>query len=469
MTFAKTKIIATIGPTSEDKRVLTRLIKEGVDVIRINSAHGTQESHQAIIDNVRAIEKESDQALAILYDIAGPKIRLGDIPGDGIELETGQSVTLSETGDGDLPVNCPGFADILEPDSRIFINDGAIQLRVESIEGSLVRATVVVGGLVTSRKGVNLPDSVIPIPALTETDIDNLRFALRTGVDWLALSFVRSADNYDEVRRIMLEEDVICPVIAKIETPQALGEIDKIIEKFDGCMVARGDLGVEIPIEEVPHVQKELIRKCNDAGKPVITATQMLESMIEHNRPTRAEAADVANAIYDGTDCVMLSGETAAGKYPVESVDMMNSIILSTEKEIDYFQGRSGELTVKSTADSVSHAVFQAAVDVRAEAIVTMTHTGSTARMVSKYRPPVPIYALTPFKNIQRQLNLVWGVRPLLIESSESTDQMFELAQKKLQETDMVKPGDRIVLSAGVPIGRPGTTNLMKVQVVGEE
>lgn len=469
MTFAKTKIIATIGPTSQDKPVLTRLINEGVDVIRINSAHGTQKSHRAIIENVRAIEKETDQALAILYDIAGPKIRLGEIPDDGIELEAGQTITLSETGDGDLPVNCPGFADILDPESRIFINDGAIQLQVESVESTLVHASVMIGGLVTSRKGVNLPDSVIPIPALTETDVDNLRFALRTGVDWLALSFVRSADNYDEVRRIMLEEDVFCPVVAKIETPQALNDIDDIIKVFNGCMVARGDLGVEIPIEEVPHVQKELIRKCNSAGKPVITATQMLESMIEHNRPTRAEAADVANAIYDGTDCVMLSGETAAGKYPVESVDMMNSIILSTEKEIDYFQGRSGELTVKSTADSVSHAVFQAAVDVRAEAIVTMTHTGSTARMVSKYRPPVPIYALTPFKNIQRQLNLVWGVRPLLIESSESTDQMFELAQKKLQEIGVVKSGDRIVLSAGVPIGHPGTTNLMKVQVVGEK
>jgi len=469
MTFAKTKIIATIGPTSQEKSVLVRLINEGVDVIRINSAHGSQESHQAIIENVRAIEKETDQALAILYDIAGPKIRLGDIPGDGIELETGQTVTLSEAGDGDLPVNCPGFADILKPGSRIFINDGAIQLQAEKVEDILVHASVVIGGLVTSRKGVNLPDSLIPIPALTESDEENLRFALQSGVDWLALSFVRSADNYDEVRRIMLEEDVFCPVVAKIETPQALDEIDKIIEAFDGCMVARGDLGVEIPIEEVPHVQKELIRKCNYAGKPVITATQMLESMIEHNRPTRAEAADVANAIYDGTDCAMLSGETAAGKYPVESVHMMNSIILSTEKEIDYFQGRSGELTVKSIADSVSHAVFQAAVDVRAEAIITMTHTGSTARMVSKYRPPVPIYALTPFEHIQRQLNLVWGVRPLLIESSESTDQMFELAQKKLQEIGVVKSGDRIVLSAGVPIGRPGTTNLMKVQVVGEE
>ncbi len=469
MTFAKTKIIATIGPASQQKAVLTELINEGVDVIRINSAHGDQESHRAIIETVRDIEKESDQALALLYDIAGPKIRLGDLPEKGITLETGQSVSLSETSQGKLPVNCPGFAEILEPKSRIFINDGAIQLKVESIENEIVHATVIIGGLVTSRKGVNLPDSNIPIPALTETDKSNLRFALHADVDWLALSFVRSADNYNEVRKIMQDEDIWRPVIAKIETPQALDEIDHIIDAFDGCMVARGDLGVEIPIEEVPHVQKELIQKCNHAGKPVITATQMLESMIEHNRPTRAEAADVANAIYDGTDCVMLSGETAVGKYPVKTVQMMNSIIISTEKQINYFHERFSELSVKSTADSVSHAVFQATVDVRAEAIVTMTHSGSTARMVSKYRPPVPIYALTPFQNIQRQLNLVWGVRPLLIESSESTDQMFDLAQRKLQEIGVVKPGDRIVLSAGVPIGRPGTTNLMKVQVVGED
>lgn len=444
------------------------LVDEGVDVIRINSAHKDQEAHRQIIDTAREVEQESGQSLAILYDIAGPKIRIGDLPEGGIELAKDEQITMAESGEALLPVDCSGFAEMLESGSRIFINDGAIQLSVDDIAGKTVNATVITGGLVTSRKGVNLPDSIIPLPALTPRDKENLRFALKADVDWIALSFVREAKNYSEVRKIMDEVSIVRPVVAKIETPQALHEIDAIINTFDGCMVARGDLGVEIPIEEVPHIQKELIRKCNRTGKPVITATQMLESMIEHNRPTRAETADVANAIYDGTDCVMLSGETAIGKYPVVTVDMMNSIIVETERQIDYFGDKMPQMEKKSIADSVSHAVYQAAVDVRAEAIATMTHSGSTARMVSKYRPPVPIYAVTPFKHIQRQLNLVWGVRPLLIDASESTDQMFELSQRKLREIGVVNAGDRIVFSAGIPIGTPGTTNLMKVQVVGE-
>ncbi|MCF7804342.1 MAG: pyruvate kinase [Candidatus Marinimicrobia bacterium] len=469
--FAKTKIIATVGPASTDEKVLREMIRHGVDVIRINSAHGSQKTHEQMIEMVRAFEEEEGKPLSILYDLAGPKIRLGELPDDGIMLEDGTVLTLEEGTDGPeaLPVECPAFASMLEPGKRIFINDGAIQLTVIDIAGKKVKARVDTGGLVTSRKGVNLPDTDIDLPALSKDDKANLRFGLHAGVDWFALSFVREAENIKSVYEVMREEGICKPIVAKIETPQAIREIDEIIEAFQGVMVARGDLGVELPIENVPHLQKQLIQKCNQAGKPVITATQMLESMIENNRPTRAEAADVANAIYDGTDCVMLSGETAVGKYPVVAVDMMNSIILSTEREINYSQRRYPTDYMKSIADSVSHAVFQAAIDVRAKAIVTFTQSGSTARMVSKYRPPAPIYALTPSVDIQRQLNLVWGVHPLRITNALNTDEMFDLAEAHLKELGVVIDDDRIVLSAGVPIGVPGTTNLMKVQVVGDK
>lgn len=447
------------------------MVEHGVDVLRVNSAHGTQENHREMMNLVREVEAETGRTLSILYDLAGPKIRVGSLPKSGVKLEAGSEIIIRE-GKADpekaLPIECPGFADMLSPGKRIFINDGVIQLTVQEVREESVTAKVDSGGLVTSRKGVNLPDTVIDLPALSERDISNLRFGLKHGVDWFALSFVRKAVNIQPVHEIMAEMDTCRPVIAKIETPQAIDEIDSIIEAFQGCMVARGDLGVELPIEDVPHLQKQLIQQCNRAGKPVITATQMLESMVTSNRPTRAEAADVANAIYDGTDCVMLSGETAVGEHPVVAVDMMNSIIVATEQEIDYTEKRYPFDTIKSIADSVSHAVFQAAIDVRAKAVITFTQSGSTARMVSKYRPPVPIYALTPTVDIQRQLNLVWGVRPLLITDAHTTDEMFDIAEKDLLKLGVVEKGDSMVLSAGVPIGVPGTTNLMKVQVVGE-
>ena len=469
--FAKTKIIATLGPASASKSMLKHMVEHGVDVLRINSAHGTRKSHLQTIQQIREVQESVQSPLTILYDLAGPKIRVGSLPANGILLKKGDTVFLKEGSDyqaGILPVECPDFVSMIEEGTRIFINDGAIQLTVDSVRDEVVHASVDIGGLITANKGVNLPDTIIDLPALTEKDKANLRFGLENGVDWFALSFVRSAENYQPVSEIMTAMGISRPVIAKIETPQSVREMDEIIEVFQGVMVARGDLGVELPIEDVPHLQKKLIQKCNRAGKPVITATQMLESMITSNRPTRAEAADVANAIYDGTDCVMLSGETAVGEYPVIAVDVMNSIILSTEREIDYSGRRYQSKEIKSIADSVSHAAFQAAIDVRAKAIVTFTHSGSTARMVSKYRPPVPVYALTPFEDIQRQLNLIWGVSPLLVQDAGSTDAMFAAAEKELRALGVVEAGDRIILSAGVPVGVPGTTNLMKVQVVGE-
>lgn len=468
--FAKTKIIGTIGPASKDKDTLRQLITEGLDIVRINSAHGSHKQHLQIITTVRELEEELDMPITILYDLAGPKIRLGKLPRKGIEIETGTEIELTEKSEykeGEpLPVECHRFAEMVKPGQRIFVNDGFIQLVIREVVGKIVRAEVKIGGKLTSHKGVNLPGTELDLPALSEDDRDNLRFGLMNDVDWFALSFVREADDIDDVLDIMEDLETSRPVIAKIETPQAVREIDRIIEAFQGCMVARGDLGVEIPIEDVPHVQKQIISKCNQAGIPVITATQMLESMVSSSRPTRAEAADVANAIYDGTDCVMLSGETAVGKYPMTAVDVMNSIILSTESQIDYKEGRQKYTNTKSIADSVSHGVFQVALDVEAKAIVTMTQSGSTARMVSKYRPPVPIFALTQFRTIQRQLNLVWGVSPLLSSESISTDEMFSDAEQKLKKLGVVDQGDRIVLSAGVPIGVPGTTNLLKVMVV---
>lgn len=469
--FAKTKIIATVGPASRDEETLRSLLKQGLDVIRINSAHGTRAEHAETISTVRRLEDEFETPVTILYDLAGPKIRMGTLPEEGVMLESGTSIQISERENyrpGILPIDCDGFSEMVESESRVFINDGAIQLRIVETDPPEVTARVEIGGLVTTHKGVNLPDTSIDLPALTERDEENLRFALQQCVDWFALSFVREPENITPVLEIMEEIGISRPVIAKIETVNAVEAIDDIISHFDGCMVARGDLGVELPIEDVPTLQKVIIRKCNTAGKPVITATQMLESMVESNRPTRAEAADVANAIYDGTDCVMLSGETAVGKYPDIAVDVMNSIILATEKQIDYSLKELSYPEVKSIADTVSHAVFQAALDTRAEAIVTMTHSGSTPRMVSKYRPPVPIYALTPFKTIQRQLNLIWGVYPLQVEECESTDQMFSQAESTLQSLGCVRDGDRIILSAGIPINVPGTTNMMKVLVVGE-
>ncbi len=468
--FAKTKIIGTVGPATEDEDTLRRLIGRGLDIVRINSAHGSQKQHLEIINKVRKFEEELDTAVTVLYDLAGPKIRLGQLPEEGIEVETGTEIELmekSEYEEGEpLPIECERFAEMVEPGQRIFLDDGFIQLSITGVDDKIVKTQVRVGGKLTSHKGVNLPGTDLDLPALSDDDRENLRFGLMNDVDWFALSFVRSAEDIDAVLDIMEELETSRPVVAKIETPQAVKEIDAIIEAFQGFMVARGDLGVEIPIEDVPHVQKQIIAKCNEAGKPVITATQMLESMVNSSRPTRAEAADVANAIYDGTDCVMLSGETAVGKHPILAVDMMNNIILATEEEIDYKLGRQKYTNTKSIADSVSHGVFQVALDVEAKGIVTMTQSGSTARMVSKYRPPVPIYALTQFKDVQRQLNLVWGVSPLLSKESASTDDMFADAEKQLKKLGVVDQGDRIVLSAGVPIGVPGTTNLLKVMVV---
>lgn len=468
--FGKTKIIGTIGPVSRDRNVIRQLITEGLDIIRINSAHGTREQHEEIIRSVRSLEEEMQIPVTILYDLAGPKIRLGELPEGGVKLESGSEIEIEEASRKSsqrLPIECQNFPEIISPGDRIFINDGFIQLTVKDIHQDYVRTHVDTGGLVTTHKGVNLPGVDIDLPALSADDQTNLRFALRNEADWIALSFVRKPGDIAEVNSVMEEEDRLRPVIAKIETPQAVDAMDAIIDSFQGCMVARGDLGVEIPIQDVPHVQKQIIRKCNRVGKPVITATQMLESMVHNSRPTRAETADVANAIYDGTDCVMLSGETAIGEYPVRAVRVMNDIILATEAQIDYTAEPGAFEGTKTVADSVSHSVFQAAIEVEARAIVTMTHSGSTARMVSKYRPPVPIYALTPFQHIQRQLNLSWGVSPLLSTRSESTDAMFVEAEHLLRELGIVEHGDKLVLSAGVPIGVPGTTNLMKVLVVG--
>lgn len=442
-----------------------------MDAVRINCAYGTHKDYRKIIRYVREVEEELGITLSVLMDLTGPKIRVGKFKKGMIHLKRGQLLSFTEHPiEGDeskVSINLPGFSKLVFPGSRILLKDGAVELKVIGIEppGTVV-TQVVTGEEISSFNGVNLPDTPLDVPPLTDKDKSDLRFGLSEGADWFALSFVRKEEDIEEILQIMEGDGVRKPVIAKIEKPEALKNIDKIIEKFDGCMIARGDLGVEIPLEQVPAVQKSIIDRCNAMGKPVITATQMMESMIERSRPTRAEVADVANAIYDGTDCVMLSGETAVGKYPVLTVSTMNRIIKETESKIDYralFRKRESRRVI---ADAISHVTCQSAYDVNAKAIVTMTHTGSTARMVARYRPASPLFALTPFKSTMRQINLIWGVIPIQIKTSGSTDEMFEIAEQILKKKEIAKKGDIIVISAGVPIGTPGTTNLLKIQKV---
>ncbi|MCR4442573.1 MAG: pyruvate kinase [Peptococcaceae bacterium] len=472
--FRKTKIVCTIGPASEKIAVIKELLKAGMNVARLNFSHGTHEEHKKRIASIREASRETGLPVAIMLDTKGPEIRIGLLENGKIELEAGERVVLTTRevlGTRErIMVNYAGLPQDVEPGTQLLLDDGLISLRVQKVEGTEIHCLVEDGGPLSDRKKVNAPGVKVNLPGLTPKDIEDINLGIEEGVDFIAASFIRSADDVLAIRRVLEEKNSDIWIISKIENRQGVDNLDEIIRVSDGIMVARGDLGVEIPAEEVPIVQKILIEKCNSAGKPVITATQMLDSMIRNPRPTRAEASDIANSIYDGTDAIMLSGETASGKYPVLAVETMARIALRTEESLNWAelcrQKASG--LAQSTTEAISYATCASAHSLNAAAIITATKSGSTARMVSKYRPAAPIIAVTPNQNVFRRLMLVWGVYPLLCPESSSTDVMLETAVETALQAGRISNGDLVVITAGVPVGIPGSTNLLKVHTVGE-
>ncbi len=470
----RTKIVATIGPASQNAETLEAMIRAGMNVARLNFSHGDHAFHARTIELVRAAAAAVSRPVALLADLQGPKLRVGLMEGEGVHLEEGQVVTLTTepvTGhERIIPVQFEALPQAVEPGDRILLDDGLIELQVLERDEKTVKARVVVGGLLKSRKGLNLPRTSLNISAITEKDRQDLQFALAHQVDWVALSFVRTAQEVLNLKELIRQTAPFgrpVPVIAKIEKQEALLNLDEIVEAADGIMVARGDLAIETSSEEVPLAQKRIIHKCNQAGKPVITATQMLESMIHNPRPTRAEASDVANAIFDGTDAVMLSAETASGKYPVESVRMMAQIAARTEQELLKQLPRQGfPQPNRRVAEAVAHAAVMTAVELGARLIITPTMSGSTARLVSKFRPPQLIVATTPNPDVQRQLLLYWGVYPFFAPRTENTDDMLNRSVDVALQQGLAEEGDIVVLTAGTAGSPPGSTDLMKVHAI---
>ncbi len=474
-----TKIVATIGPASRPPERLRQLIQAGVSVARLNFSHGNRETHEENVRRIRDAAEDVGQPVAIQVDLQGPKLRVGELPEAGMDLKGGEEVTLlfQDLCGGTanmIPVQNKDFPQIVEPGSQVLLSDGTIELKVTNITEKRVKARVRVGGHLTSNQGINVPGVAKELPDITQKDRQDLADALEWGVDWVALSFVRSAEAVHRLRDLIAEispQGKSTPVMAKIEKPQALRDLVAIIDAADAVMVARGDLGIEIPPEEVPMAQKRIIAACNEEGIPVVTATQMLESMIRNPRPTRAEASDVANAILDGTDAVMLSAETAVGEYPVESVRTMMRIIKEVEATRPELRPRPhrpvpGDRRM-STADAVGRAARQAAEDLNATAIIAPTVSGYTARVMSRYRPQAPIIAVTPSEAVQRRLTIHWGVIPLLVPRAGTSDEIIEHAVEAARQEGLVSDGDTVVVTAGAARSGPGTTNLMRVYVVG--
>lgn len=469
----KTKIVCTIGPASESFQVLRELIHHGMNVARLNFSHGTYEEHARRIHTIRQAAEAENKTIGILLDTKGPEIRTGDLKASEVELKKGQQLVLTtEKIQGDhkkISITYPDLPKELDVGTTILIDDGLIELTVKEIQSTEIICIVKNGGILKSKKGVNIPGVKVNLPGITEKDAQDIRFGIEQEVDFIAASFVRKQEDVLEIRKILEEHQSKALIIAKIENREGIENLDSILKVADGIMIARGDMGVEIPVEEVPIVQKEIIKKCNHLGKVVITATQMLDSMQRNPRPTRAEASDVANAILDGTDAIMLSGETAAGNYPVESLRMMNSIASKIESVVrfdDLYRQRAKEIG-QSITESISQAVVSTAQNLDCQAIITPTESGYTARMVSKYRPKAPIIAVTPNPMVLRQLALVWGVYPVFGAAATSTDEMFQTSMTSALNSEIVQQGDLVILTAGVPVGQSGNTNLMKVHVIG--
>jgi len=468
----RTKIVCTIGPASRSPEILEKLTQAGMNVARLNFSHGTQSEHLEVIERIRSLAAKSGKPVAILQDLAGPKIRIGKIKAGAITLESGALFTLTNQqllgNENKVSVNYPDLPKDVKPGDTLLLSDGALELEVLEKTDRDVRCRVIIGGSLSSFKGINLPARSIKAPSLTKKDKEDLAFGIEQEVDYVALSFVRSAADATVAKSFIEKRGSAIPIIAKIEKHEALENIDEIIHDVDGIMIARGDLGVETPLEKVPLVQKMLIQKSNQAGKPVITATQMLRSMVDSPRPTRAEVTDVANAILDGTDAVMLSEETATGKYPVKSVATMARIAEDAESGFPFetWINRLGSKTEKSLPEAVGCAACNLAESINASSIITFTQTGSTARLVAKYRPRRPVLAMTPLEKTYRRLGLIWGVVPFLSESMKNTDEMIDRAFKIALQSGLVKRGQRVVITAGVPVGIPGTTNLIKAEVL---
>ena len=466
----RTKIVATIGPATQSEEIITDLIKAGVTTFRLNFSHGDHKDHQERIKTIRKVSEKLDLDIGILQDLQGPKIRLGRFKDGPVKVKKGDKFSLTsnevECTKSIANVTYNKLAQEVTSGKRILLDDGKIEMIVEHVDigNNLLECKVTVGGVLSNNKGVNFPDVQLSVKALTDKDIEDLEFGLTAGVDWIALSFVRNPSDINEIKNLINKNGHSIPVVAKIEKFEAIDQIDSILPLCDGVMVARGDLGVEMPAEEVPLLQKELIRKANTLGIPIITATQMLDSMASNPRPTRAEVSDVANAILDGTDAVMLSNETAVGDYPVEAVETMATIARRIERD---YPLKAIESHLPSTIpNAISAAVSNIARQLDAGAIIPLTKSGSTARNVSKFRPPTPILATTTERSVARRLQLVWGVTPLLVKNDDRTAKTFSIAMQIAQELGILKQGDLVVQTAGTLTGISGSTDLIKVGLV---
>ncbi|MGD2085710.1 MAG: pyruvate kinase [Candidatus Aminicenantes bacterium] len=466
--LVKTKIVATIGPSSQDERVLLRMVKAGMSVVRLNFSHGSHHLHREVIKKIRKISKDEDIPVAILQDLSGPKIRLGQLPGP-VELKKNQLIKLSinQTPEAHLYTDFKALVDIVKKNETILVDDGNIELLVKDVQPTYVMCRVKVPGIAKSRKGINLPETDITIPVFTEKDRRDLEFGLEQGVDLVAMSFVDSPRNIVPIKEMMEKFSREVPVIAKIERPIALTNIERIMDVFDGIMVARGDLGVEVPPEEVPVIQKKLIHLANMKNKLVITATQMLESMIDNSRPTRAEASDVSNAILDGSDAVMLSGETAVGRYPVKAVQMMRRIAQTTESSQLYQYSNEQKKEDFNHTEAIVRSAAEIAKDLKAKYIFVYSFSGDTALRLSKYRPHCPVFAFTSQKDVVIKMASYWGIFPYFIPLSPNTDEMIRQGEERLKSKKQVKPGELVITVSGMsPI--QGTTNMLKISRFGD-
>ncbi len=473
--YRHTKIVATIGPATETAALLEQLLLAGVDVFRLNFSHGEHEQKKAWIDAIRTLSARHKKAVSILGDLQGPKIRTGTMRQGAVELVTGQPLIITTDNiEGTSERISTTYLDLphdVEPHDRILLDDGHLELEVQRVEGGQVFCLVKQGGLLKDRKGINLPGVKVSTPAVTTKDYADLDFAIEQNLDWIALSFVRTAEEVWKIKQYLFERQSSIRVIAKIEKPEAVDNFEKILEAADGIMVARGDLGVELPSERVPLIQKKIIRLCNHHGKPVITATQMLESMIGSPRPTRAETSDVANAILDGTDAVMLSGETAAGQFPIESVKVMARIACDVEADQELNRDRFELVAPQSVEQNIPDVIGQGACrlaeHVGAAAILAFTQTGSTATLVAKYRPALPVYAVTPTQQVRRHLALYRGVSSLRVAIQGDTEAQIASVEKAVLGSGLLKSGDVVVITMGSPVSAPGTTNLLKIHRLG--
>ncbi|OGH73454.1 MAG: pyruvate kinase [Candidatus Magasanikbacteria bacterium RIFCSPLOWO2_01_FULL_43_20b] len=475
----RTKIVCTLGPSSESVEILTKMIKAGMNVARLNFSHGTYDNHQMLIKNIRAVEQKIGEPVAVMQDLQGPKIRVGIMPADGLSLKAGEMVTFdtaaADHSRGVIPVDYSDLHLYLKKGERLLLDDGRIETKIVRVVNTQISAEVIVGGVLTSHKGINAPDSKLVVRALTDKDKEDVKFGVANGVDLVALSFVTKPEDILDLRYLIKEYEKelnlkpIQPIriVAKIERYEAVQNIKLILEAADGIMIARGDLGIEIPAQEVPLVQKRLIDLALDAAKPVIVATQMLDSMQKNPRPTRAEVSDVANAVIDHTDAVMLSNETAAGQYPVETVETMSNIIVETEKSVyDNLPMRQPQGRKKKIDDIISQMSRALAEEVGAKLILAASISGETARLISRYRPELLIVVATATDRVKHQMNLSWGVVPFILEPCRTIEELVERSLAELKKHQMVKIGDRIIIVAGEPVGHAGHVNLLEVREV---